>query len=459
MRCGRLLIGLLSVNEYLIFIRNPEPFYYVNSNISKRLGYIEMEQGQTLQTLLDIPYSKLENKPEFTCSQDLSECQKTVKALQQSEERYRLLFSNMINGYAYCQMIFDEGNKPVDFVYLEVNSAFEKLTGIKKESVLGKRVTEAIPGIERANPELFEIYGKVALGGTDEKFEVYFKLLNMWLSIAVYCPKRGYFVAVFENITEQKELSKRLEDYSEGLELTVAERTKELVETQNRLLKAERLSAIGELAGMVGHDLRNPLSGIKNASYFLRKKQAGSMDDKSLEILSIIDKSVEHADSIVADLLDYSREMHLELEEFSSKTLINYVLLMVRIPGQVGIVQDIQSDQTIWVDSNKIQRVFVNLIKNAVEAMPNGGVLEISSCQNGEKIDFIFADTGTGMSEEVIGRIFTPLFTTKAQGMGFGLAICKRIIEAHGGKISVESTLNKGTTFTLSLPINPKNNQ
>jgi len=85
--------------------------------------------------------------------------------------------------------------------------------------------------------------------------------------------------------------------------------------------------------------------------------------------------------------------------------------------------------------------------------MANGGRLEISSCQNGGNVEFVFADTGSGMSEDIIGKIFTPLFTTKAQGMGFGLAICKRIAEAHGGKISVESALNKGTTFTISLPI------
>jgi signal transduction histidine kinase len=89
--------------------------------------------------------------------------------------------------------------------------------------------------------------------------------------------------------------------------------------------------------------------------------------------------------------------------------------------------------------------------------MPNGGTLEISSRQNGENVEFILADTGSGISEDIIGKIFTPLFTTKAQGMGFGLAICKRIVEAHGGKIGVESTLNKGTTFTISLPIEPPN--
>jgi PAS domain S-box-containing protein len=414
-----------------------------------------MEQQQTRQATLDIQQTDQESTP----AQDKAEYEKTIYELKQVEERHRLLFAKMINGYAYCQMIFDEEGKPVDFVYLEVNAAFEKLTGIKKEMVLGKKVTEAIPGIEKTNPELFEIYGRAAQTGKEEKFEVYLKPLNVWLSIAVYSPKIGYFVAVFENINEQKKFSQMLEEYSEGLELTVAERTKELIEAQKCLIKNERLAAIGELAGMVGHDLRNPLAAIKNAVYFLRKKQACFIGDSGSEMLAVIDKSVEHADNIVNDLLDYSREMHLEFEEFSLKSLIDYVLLMLKLPSGVKIKQDIQGNATIWVDANKIQRVFVNLINNAIEAMPNGGELEISSCQNGENIDFCFADTGDGMSDQVLSKIFTPLFTTKAQGMGFGLAICKRIIEAHNGKITVESTVNKGTKFTISIPIEPKKSQ
>ena len=116
----------------------------------------------------------------------------------------------MIDGFAYCQMIFDKGGKPVDFIYLQINEAFEKITGLKKELVVGKKVTEAIPGIKEENPELFEIYGKVALTGKKEKFEVYFKPLNAWLSISVYCPGRGYFAAIFEDITERKQSEEKL---------------------------------------------------------------------------------------------------------------------------------------------------------------------------------------------------------------------------------------------------------
>lgn len=375
------------------------------------------------------------------------------EALKQSEEKYRLLFENMVNGFAYCKMIFDDKGKPIDFVYLEVNDAFEKLTGLKRLNVLGKRVSEAIPGIKEAHPELFEIYGRVALTGENQRFELEFKPLVIWLSVSAFCPQKGYFAAIFENITEQKELSKKVEEYSQGLEFTVEERTKELVDAQDRLLKTERLAAIGELAGMVGHDLRNPLSGIKNAAYVLRKRQSSILDDVGNEMLTIIDRSVEHANRIVSDLLDYSRELHLELEEHSPKSLIDYLLLSTKVPNNIKILGHAQSFPLIWVDAEKIERVFENLASNAIEAMPNGGVLEIKSCKNGENVEFTFADTGTGITDPVMAKIFTPLFTTKAQGMGFGLAICKRITEAHGGKITVKSAPNKGSIFTVSLPI------
>jgi len=249
----------------------------------------------------------------------------------------------------------------------------------------------------------------------------------------------------YSEFMQRKALQDELEKHANQLS--------DLVQAQSRLMQSERLATIGEMAGMVGHDLRNPLAAIKNASYYLRKKQGSSLGDNGTDMLNAIDRSVEHANSIVADLLDFSREIHLDLEEYSPKSLVNYVLLAINIPGNVKITQKIASEPTVWVDANKIERVFTNLVKNAIEAMPAGGTIEISSRRNGENVDFIFADTGSGMSEDVIGKIFTPLFTTKAEGMGFGLAICKRIVEAHGGKIGVESTLNKGTTFTISLPI------
>jgi PAS domain S-box-containing protein len=134
----------------------------------------------------------------------VTERKNAEEKLKASEERYHSLFSNMMDGFAFCKMIFDKDDKPIDFIYLEINGAFEQITGLKRESVIGKKVTKAIPGIKEANPELFEIYGRVALYCREEKFEVFFKPLNMWLNVSVYCPRKGYFAALFEDITERK---------------------------------------------------------------------------------------------------------------------------------------------------------------------------------------------------------------------------------------------------------------
>ena len=141
---------------------------------------------------------------------DVTERRKVEKALRKSEEQYSSLFVNMLDGFAFCQMIFDDEGKPVDFVYLQINDAFERITGLRRELVVGKRVTQAIPGIKDANPELFEIYGRVTLTGQKEKFEVFFKPLSMWLSISVYSPLKGHFAAVFEDITERKKMAQEL---------------------------------------------------------------------------------------------------------------------------------------------------------------------------------------------------------------------------------------------------------
>jgi PAS domain S-box-containing protein/putative nucleotidyltransferase with HDIG domain len=139
---------------------------------------------------------------------DITERKQTDAEIRKLYERYRKLFANMLNGYAYCQMLFDENNQPIDFIYLEVNDAFVGLTGLK--SIVGKNVTEAIPGIKESNPELFEIYGRVAMTGKPEMFETYVDPLKIWFSISVYCPEKGFFIAVFDNITERKEADEQM---------------------------------------------------------------------------------------------------------------------------------------------------------------------------------------------------------------------------------------------------------
>lgn len=225
-------------------------------------------------------------------------------------------------------------------------------------------------------------------------------------------------------------------------------------ETSTRLQRSERFSAIGELATMVAHDLRNPLQAIANAAFFLKRSSNAGAKEK--EILTNVESSVRYSDKIVNDLLDYSRDVRLELVETNPHSLLKETLATVTVPENIHVEDETESGPVLKVDVDKMKRVFINLINNAIDAMPRGGTLRMSSKRVDANVEFGFEDTGVGMSDEVVQKLFTPLFTTKAKGMGFGLAICKRIVEAHGGKISVTSSPGKGSKFTVSFPLNPK---
>lgn len=271
--------------------------------------------------------------------------------------------------------------------------------------------------------------------------------------------KDGKVVAALElavDITERKRLQTKLAEYSQKLEELVQKRTEQLKKTQAELVKSERLAAIGELAGMVGHDLRNPLTGIKNSAYFMKKKGDEISQTQAQEMLETINKCVDYSNKIVNDLLDYSKEIRLELREESLKKLLTESLDLSDISEKIELLNHLNDKPTVKIDADKIKRVFINLIKNAIDAMPNGGKITIDSKQVNGNLEVSFSDTGVGITDDVLPKLFSPLFTTKAQGMGFGLAICKRIIEAHGGTITVKTVKDKGTTFTVTLPIEPK---
>jgi signal transduction histidine kinase len=234
----------------------------------------------------------------------------------------------------------------------------------------------------------------------------------------------------------------------------VEERTRQLRGAQEQLIKSERLAAVGEVAAMVGHDLRNPLTGISVAAYYLKKKTGPQMDEKAREMLEIIRTNIRHSDKIINDLLEYSGEIRLELTKVSPKALMRIIMSSIKVPSNIRILDATIDDLEMRLDVEKMKRVFVNIIENAIDAMPNGGTLKIANTQKDGNLQIILSDTGIGMPECVLKKVWTPFFTTKAKGMGLGLPICKRIVEAHEGRIHADSTIGKGTTFTVTLPLN-----
>src|SRR3972149_1675903 len=161
---------------------------------------------------------------------------------------------------------------------------------------------------------------------------------------------------------------------------------------EEKIVKNQRLAAIGELAGMVGHDLRNPLTSIQGATYYIKTRDGKNLNENSKKMLETIERSIQYSNKIVNDLLDYSGEIRLELEDVNIKSLTSAIFELVHVPQKVKLYIFADNCPTIQVDTNKITRVFVNFIKNAIEAMPDGGTLTIKSIQTKGNLEVSFED-------------------------------------------------------------------
>ena len=249
-----------------------------------------------------------------------------------------------------------------------------------------------------------------------------------------------------------EENEKRLKSYTERLE--------ELVEEEaNKLKDAERLAAIGETAGMVGHDIRNPLQTITSSVYLAKEEvkslPASSKKEDLIESLETIEEQVSYINKIVSDLQDFVKPLNPKIEEIDLHKLVKDAFLSSAIPENIKVLISIEEDlPRLVVDRYLIKRVLINLITNAVQAMPDGGTISVKATQKNGVALISVEDTGLGIPEENRNKIFKPLFTTKSKGQGFGLSVCKRLVEAHnGGSITFESEVGKGSKFTIKIPI------
>jgi len=272
--------------------------------------------------------------------------------------------------------------------------------------------------------------------------------------VTVLLVERGVLSRIERLALSVKKMGKS-KNLSERLAWNSKDELSLLAETIDGMMK-ERINTIEELAAMIGHDLRNPLTGITSATYYLRKKYGALMDEKGRDMLAVIEKDIEYSNKIINDLLEYSKAIKLDLKKKNPKSAVTEALSHIDLPKNVQLIDLTVNTPTIKIDVDRMKRVFINLIKNAVDAMPDGGKLTITGEKANGKVKFAFTDTGMGISEENLKKLFGPLFTKKAKGMGLGLAICKRVVEAHGGTISVESVVGKGTVFTIIIPTEPK---
>jgi signal transduction histidine kinase len=222
--------------------------------------------------------------------------------------------------------------------------------------------------------------------------------------------------------------------------------------------ETDRLAAIGQTAGMIGHDIRNPLQAIVSELYIAKEAIAESPAPKEAkapaeESINIIEEQTDYISKIVSDLQDFARPIRPEFKEVDLAKVVASVFQTLRIPDGVLLKIDLAGFPTIRTDPTLIRRALTNLANNGIQAMPDGGTLELTAQKTEHQAIITVSDTGKGISEEVKARMFTPLVTTKAKGQGLGLAVVKRLVEALGGSIAFESQPEKGTKFTITLPI------
>jgi signal transduction histidine kinase len=232
----------------------------------------------------------------------------------------------------------------------------------------------------------------------------------------------------------------------------VQERTRELYEAQERLVRRERLAVLGQMAGSVSHELRNPLAVISNVVYLLQTIIPDA-DETARESLDMLSSQTQNMQKIISDLLDFSRTRSPDREETAVSALVAHVLEKQPVPENVQVSARIPPGlPPVYVDPRQMEQVLQNLVTNACQAMPEGGHVSISARLEQDEVALCVTDTGHGMSKETVKKVFEPLFTTKKRGIGLGLALSRNLVEANGGRIQVESEEGKGSAFTVLLP-------
>jgi two-component system NtrC family sensor kinase len=346
--------------------------------------------------------------------------------LKQSEEKLRSIFTSSSNAITVTDLngnIIECNQETLD---LHGFSSKEEVIGINAFTFLAKK--DEIRAMENMKKTLQK--GQVK--------DVEFTLLTKYgrefpaeISVSVIKDPSGNptsLVTITKDITERKRM-------------------------EEQLIISERLAAIGKLASTIAHELRNPLGVINNSSFFLNMKLKNVADEKVLKHLKIIAKKVNSANIIISDLLDFTKTIKPILKETKISGVIKNALSSVNIPENIEVITELDEIPLMLLDSEQIQRVFKNIIINAVQAMLEGGKLTIQTVKDGDSVNIAFKDTGIGIPKQNLGKIFEPLFSTKTTGIGLGLPICKQILGNHEGNITVQSEVSKGSTFIVKLPL------
>jgi signal transduction histidine kinase len=340
------------------------------------------------------------------------------------------------------QMILWTSVIPVGFfiVLVGIGVSYFIASGVVKPVVRLVKITDMVASGDLS--QKIEISSKDEIGLLASRFNQMTKSLKQLMD-----EKEGSMI-------ELKDLNKKLSSINDEL----VQRNEQLKDAQEQLIRTEKLAAVGTLASGVSHELRNPLSSIKNAVFILKRKLSRKVipdiDEKVIQFLDIMDKEIDRSTRIINDLLGFTRVAKPTRIRSNITIVLDEALSRVKIAENIKLSKDLQSNlPLVTIDTNQIGQVLINLIENACQAMTDGGELQISARRSKVFVEIEIGDSGCGIPEKEVKKIFDPLFTTKPKGIGMGLAVCHGIIDKHNGIIEVKSREGKGTNMIIKLPL------
>ena len=383
---------------------------------------------------------------------ELDERKRAEEKLAESEEKYRLLFTEMIDGFALHEIITDNNGDPSDYRFVSINPAFEKMMGLKARDIIGKTVFDMMPV---SGEKWIKIYSKVTLTGKSADFESYYSELDKYFKVSAFCPKTGLIAVIFEDITartliekEKRIAEKKLKKYASDL--------KDLNATKDKFF------------GIIAHDLKNPFSSLLGASELLIN-YIDEFDTKNVKNISkVLHDSAKRGYSLLENLLEWSRSQtgnikfnpqKLNLGELIAENLSGMKVYVIH--KKIKLLSKVDGDIATVVDKNMFNTVLRNLLNNAVKFTHKGGQVTVIAERCDNNIIITVKDTGIGIDPKDIDKLFrldvqyTKLGTDHEKGTGLGLLLCKEFVEKHGGRIWVESNLKKGSEFKFSIPYVP----
>ncbi len=396
----------------------------------------------------------------YTSFEDITELKRTQDKLARSEQEYRTLFEEQVNGFAIFKSVFNENGKFVGCRFIDINPAYERITGVKRDEVKGKDIREIFPGTK---DDWFQKYGSVAITGNPQIFEMFHQPTNQYFYCNVYRPwdSPDRFCVVFNDVTDRKmaenNLKKahfELQRLNKTLEEKVLQRTNEI----DQLLKLK-----DEFINQLGHDLKNPLGPLINLIPLLQRDET---DPKKLEMLTVINRNVGYMKNLVTKTLELARlnspNTTFNFERIHLKSKVEDILETNKLLFQqhgIVVIQRVSEDIFVTADDLRLEELFNNLINNAVKYTQDKGSILIDASKKNEVVTISVSDNGIGMTEKQLIHLFDEFYKADTSrhdfdSSGLGMSICKRIVDRHGGRIWVESEgLGKGSTFYFTLPV------